>query len=311
MKTLLLLSLLLTVHASACINMEGTALDGSSGTDGGYSPARILQAILNKTPEQRAEEFLHARSHHSQNTFSEKEHEGVQEVLKGNPARAITIFKQIETEHPGRYTTAANLGTAYELNGELENALTWIREGIARNDKSHYGTEWLHVEILKTRIKLKEDPDYLRQNHVISLPDSYSWSSNIRVGDDTRTIGEIGLAIFYQLKERILFVKPPDPVVADLLFTLAHIKSRTTTLESALGLLTMSTDYGYTNPAQLAATSAQYERTILHRQIKKWSLISLGILAGIFFLYHVWRKKCFFLTRAAYDKHRSATSPQL
>src|SRR5215217_9496488 len=119
MKTLLPLSLLLTAHATACINIEGTTLDGSSGTDGAYSPAPILQAILNKTPEQRAQEFLHARNHHSQDTFSEKEHEGVQEVLKGNPARAITIFKQIETDHPGRYTTAANLGTAYELNGEL------------------------------------------------------------------------------------------------------------------------------------------------------------------------------------------------
>lgn len=311
MKTLLLLSLLLTAHASACINVEGTALDGSAGTDGGYSPARILQAILNKTPEQRAEEFLHARNHHSQDTFSEKEHEGVQEVLKGNPARAITLFKQIETEHPGRYSTAANLGTAYELNGELENALTWIREGIARNDKSHYGTEWLHVEILKTRIKLREDPDYLRQNHVVSLPDSYSRSSIIRIADDTRSIDEIGLAIFYQLKERILFVKPPDPVVADLLFTLAHIKARTTTLESALGLLSMSADYGSANPAQLTVTIAQFERTILHRQIKKWSLISLGILAGIFLLYLAWRKKCFFLTRSAYDKHRTAASPQL
>ncbi|RYD41761.1 MAG: tetratricopeptide repeat protein [Verrucomicrobiaceae bacterium] len=310
MKTLLiLLALLLTHPATACINVDGTSIDGSVGSfDGVLHYDQTLKAVLHETPEEQAALLQTRYQNPPENPFSRKELEGVVHILRGNPAQAITIFKELEVDRPGQYSTAANLGTAYELNGELENALTWIRQGLVRNNNSHHDTEWLHVEILKTRIKLREDPDYLRQNHVINLPDTYIFSSPVRIGDDTRAVSDIQSAILHQLKERILFVKPPDSVVADLLFTLGQITAHTMNLESSLGLLNMSSDYGYANPAQLTATISQYERTILYRQSKKWVLISLGVITGLGLLYLGWRKKIFFLSSKSNRAHRAATT---
>jgi Flp pilus assembly protein TadD len=54
--------------------------------------------------------------------------------------KAREVLVEAERLHPGNYQVAANLGTAYELLGDDENALVWIRKGIERNPDSHYGT---------------------------------------------------------------------------------------------------------------------------------------------------------------------------
>jgi hypothetical protein len=58
-------------------------------------------------------------------------------------------LKAVEDEHPGEYIVAANLGTAYELSGDMAQAHRWIGEGIVRNPGAHEGTEWLHLRILE------------------------------------------------------------------------------------------------------------------------------------------------------------------
>src|SRR5262245_36666098 len=64
-------------------------------------------------------------------------------VYKGETAKAIEILTEVEKEKPGEYIVAANLGTAYELHGDLASAHKWISEAIKRNANAHYGTEWL------------------------------------------------------------------------------------------------------------------------------------------------------------------------
>lgn len=126
----------------------------------------------------------------------------------GRSAEAIKVLVALEVQRPGVYTTAANLGTAYELTGNLEAALKWISAGIERKADSHAGTEWLHVAILRAKLALRRDATWLAQHSVLD-------------GADKRDAGEIVQAIEYQLGERLHFVQPTDAVVCDLFYQAA------------------------------------------------------------------------------------------
>jgi tetratricopeptide (TPR) repeat protein len=172
----------------------------------------------------------------------------------GEAAEAVTLLEQIETEKPGLYVTAANLGTAYELNGNDEKALEWIKKGIERNPESHEGTEWLHVRILEAKLALKSDTNWLEANSILgprtivdptdkaAHPDRYDLmiiEPGLRIGPaaagnfavtgnrgEKLTPEQIEKALMYQLHERLQFVKPPDAIVGDLLLELGHLLAK-------------------------------------------------------------------------------------
>ncbi|MBI2512800.1 MAG: hypothetical protein HYV96_12550 [Opitutae bacterium] len=129
-------------------------------------------------------------------------------LFAGRFADAVPVLLAIEREHPGQYATASNLGTAYELIGDLDSAKLWIAKGIERNPGSHVGTEWLHLAILEAKQKLKTDPNWLRSHTVLE-------------GVKDRTRGEIARALEYQLNERLYFIRRDDPVMCDLMFEAA------------------------------------------------------------------------------------------
>lgn len=315
MKPILLLPLLFTTHATACIWVEGTNLHGEHRrTQGAFPDQRLQQAIFTE-PEDKIKQLLSSQNDWQPGSISEKEFQGVKELLTGNHDHAIAILEQLEAEQPGRYGTAANLGTAYELKGDLDSALKWIQEGIRRNPDSHHSTEWVHVEILKARIKLRENPRYLHDHRVIPMPDSYTEESSVSIGGHNYHPREISDSIEYQLQERMIFVKPPDPVVADLLFTFGQIESRINILQSGKRLLNMAHTYGFTNPALITREINLYDEAIAAAQTRKTIRTTLWI-TGILLVFTAlivlaWKTKHLFLTRAAYDKHRAATSPQL
>ena len=132
----------------------------------------------------------------------------VARVHLGQYADAIEMLLAIEEARPGVYETAANLGTAYELAGKLEEAFVWIARGIERRAYLPQGTEWLHLAVLRAKLKLRDDADWLRDHTVLD-------------GVENRSAEEILHAIDYQLGERLHFVKPPDPVVCDLFYQAA------------------------------------------------------------------------------------------
>lgn len=43
---------------------------------------------------------------------------------------ALEILKELNYHYPNEYKIVANLGTAYELNAELDSALKYIKKGI-------------------------------------------------------------------------------------------------------------------------------------------------------------------------------------
>ena len=160
----------------------------------------------------------------------------------GKIKEAISILENMEKGSPHQYYVAANLGTAYELNGENEKALQWIRKAMDRNPDSHYDTEWLHVKILEAKIAISRDPQWLEGHSVIGLADGA-----ISVTDHTgrlRGSSEIEKALAYQLHERLEFTPKPDAIVADLLFDFGKVLTVTRGPEHADAVFELARAYG-------------------------------------------------------------------
>lgn len=153
---------------------------------------------------------------------------------------AIELYLKIEKIKPNLYSTASNIGTAYELAGQNENALKWIKKAVRINPRSHENSEWIHVNILEAKIKGEEfyTSDFLLKTDFGSekLPKS-SINSN--------KLNDLRNALYYQLNERISFVKPKEVIVAQLLFDLGNINYLLGDYSSAVGNYNKAKSYGY------------------------------------------------------------------
>lgn len=139
-------------------------------------------------------------------------------IILGKYREAIDLYKKIEKLEPGRYSTASNLGTAYELSGDNTKALHWIRRAVQINHDSHYGSEWIHINILKAKLKGNQ---YITSTFLIGQD-----FGNHKIPFSKLSGKELFLLkkqLYYQLNERISFVEPKDKIVAVLLFDLANI----------------------------------------------------------------------------------------
>ncbi|MGJ8664168.1 MAG: tetratricopeptide repeat protein [Marinicella sp.] len=160
-------------------------------------------ACINKFHPIEMEKLL-AENNQAEVEFRQQINAAVELIFEGNNQDAIDVLTELESKHPGRYETASNLGTAYELNGQIDDAIKWIEQGIVINPESHDGTEWLHFDILTAKKQLSLDANYLDSNSVIDMD----------VVDSETALK----ALEYQLSERIKFVQPLDAVVADLYY---------------------------------------------------------------------------------------------
>jgi tetratricopeptide (TPR) repeat protein len=166
-------------------------------------------------------------------------------VHRGESRKAVGILESVEKEHPGEYIVAANLGTAYELCGDLEKAHHWIDEGIRRNPKSHDGSEWLHLKILEARQALAKDPEWIKSHGVLELDlgtgqrpqKPAAWPKDS--GDAEGVIQ----ALTYQLSERLAFVPPPDALVGGMIADLADLLAIYRSVDHAIPVYELALEY--------------------------------------------------------------------
>lgn len=259
MRALLLFLLLAAGTADACINISGVSIDGNYV----MVPADLDTPIVTHLRESMRKEPA-SRIHKLADSDNQGEADAVRDILTGNYAAAIEKLHALESTAPGNYSTAANLGTAYELAGDNKNALHWITEGMKHNDFSHHGTKWLHKKILDAKIAMESDPGYLKRTHILPITESPTQVRNFTFDYDGRSLHheELLRALRYQLGERMLFVKPTDPVVADLLYSFAILEANTRVLEPAVELLQLAKEYGYHDTVDLDARMARYRQII-------------------------------------------------
>jgi len=242
----LLLVLLIPSFTQACLWLEGTTIDGEHKT---FEDKTISSLFLGMSQHTTPKENFKSRFYRENNQTLE--YKALKNIMESNYEEGIKQLLSIEKKKPNLYETASNLGTAYELQGNIPLAIEWIKEGIKRNAESHGGTEWLHLLILETKLQLENNSTLLKNNHIISLPNQFDETTTIKIKEKKYSIKEVRDALFYQLKERLIFVKPKDEVVADLLYTFAKIEEQTTVVEEAEYLITMAIEYGFDNQKEI------------------------------------------------------------
>lgn len=270
MRTLVVALLLAASTAHACTNIRGVTLEGDYRMASGESHVDLLRKRMVAQPSSKLATLAGGQKDHYELEVDFVAHpeaaelDAVRDILNGEYAAAIEKLEALESAHPGNYSTAANLGTAYELAGDNKNALHWITEGMKRNENSHYGTEWLHKKILEAKVAMENDPSYLNNNHILSFSEDRNPNKPYAYEYDGRVFHyeELLKALHYQLGERMLFVKPDDAVVADLLYSFAVLEATTRVLEPAVELLPLAKEYGYHDTAELDARLARYQQII-------------------------------------------------
>lgn len=272
--------LLLSFQALPCVNYSGsgTKFNGEWTSGEPLRPVMQLRRALNRDLERDGAQ-MEAALRGSTN-FNDRSDYSIALMYLGRSKEAVELLQKLEKEEPGHYFVAANLGTAYELTGNNENAARWIAEDIKRNPESHEGTEWLHLKILEAKMAREKDPDYFKKHSVLDLRPENAASKVLLIGDKKMETREVMNAIQHQLHERMQFVKPPDPAVASLLFDYAAIEAANGTLESAEYILRLAVDYGYP-PEQVQPLMKTYDRRIAWRKTKQYSFYTLLGAGGI------------------------------
>lgn len=254
-RTALMLALVLVLlvrSGAACLWSYTTNLDGRVDEIISLPPGAIAAGLIGKQSREswltRADE-LKQRSAKQPEDHELRNDYAVMLVRAGELNEALAVLNDIEATKPGLYPTAANLGTVYELSGDVEKSLFWIQEGLARNPQSHNGSEWLHVRILQAKQKLAEDPDWLHTHSILGLnfgeetrPTQPSAEELAAIGG-TQIWDDLASHLNYQLRERTSLVDPPDAIVADLLCDLSNVLALKGQLENAIAVAELAERY--------------------------------------------------------------------
>ncbi|TDP03831.1 tetratricopeptide repeat protein [Flavobacterium sp. 245] len=164
-------------------------------------------------------------------------------IIQGKYKEALALYLNIEKIKPNRYSTASNLGTLYELMGENEKAYEWIKKAIKINPESHEGSEWLHLKILEAKIHKKQNPT---GDFFINTNFGSEIIPKTNLGDEE--LSKLKDALYYQLNERISFIKPEDKIISVLLFELGNIAAiEDYDPDSASKVYELSKTYGFRN----------------------------------------------------------------
>ncbi|PHR49149.1 MAG: hypothetical protein COA32_03615 [Fluviicola sp.] len=149
----------------------------------------------------------------------------------GKTSEALAILEQLSVHHPDEYQITANLGTAYELNGEVDKALEYIKKGIELNPDSHGGSEWVHVKVLEAKQQLEKGSLYLSRNSVLNLTEDQK--------NDTLVRNQI----LIQVRERFPFSPGPNQIMSSLCIDLGDCFANTESIEFAKVLYTIAKLY--------------------------------------------------------------------
>ncbi len=270
----LLLAALVFLYGSpsavACVNEMATDRDGRAlemhDLVGEDLVDQLQHGARARSQERATREAI--RRVKTRNDFGSRNDLGVALLRHGRTTEAIRLFLLNERLQPGRYQTATNLGTALELAGHDAAALRWIRIGIRRNPHSHAGTEWLHARILEAKIAAARDPARLREVSIAGVDfgtaDLPALPRSLPAGNDGEpvTVVDLNSAFHRQLFERMSFVPPEDPVVANLLTDWASLNLAGGPLESAVALYAEAARYGASHTPRVAAWHSRAQRIV-------------------------------------------------
>lgn len=230
--------------------------------------------------------------------------EGYILILLGRYKEAIELYKKIDSLEPGRYSTASNIGTAYELMGNNKEALKWIETAVKIEPHSHSKSEWIHINILKAKIKGRS---FISSIDLIGKDFGNEKTPQSTLSKDDLQL--LKMQIYYQLNERMTFVKPKNAIVAQLLFDLGNIALLLNQKYDAEKSYLQAKEYGFESPVleermKLASQTIVKNKKQIYENPKEseklnWISLLLSVLSLILsgFIIFKFRKKIFYFLK--------------
>lgn len=271
--------------AGACLNEYGTTLSGEAKL---LSHADIPRGhVIDRAKvREKADELRLAYENNKR--FEDASDLAVALLKLGEIDEAIELLKWAEANSENEYQIATNLGTAYELAGRNEDALKWIQIGLERNPQSHGGSEWLHENLLKAKIAMASDPDWLESNSVTGLEfgdgDLPAYNREASFENCPVLVSEIARHLYIQLNERRAFIPGPDPIVAAMMFDLANAYAIEGTVEDAKPVFAVARELQFHDPVFLdrrlsALGQVRVAKPLLSRFRFSPRLVTIGLIA--------------------------------
>lgn len=182
------------------------------------------------------------RDYKTTNNLDYLSDKGLLLILLNQYEEAIKLYLEIEKLEPNRYSTASNIGTAYELLGKNEEALDWIKKSVEIDSTSHKNSEWIHVKILEAKLKGEA---FYNTNFILNTDFGLDILPSSKLSNDE--LQNLHDALFFQLHERMSFVEAPEKIVAQLLFDLGNIAFLLNHYSDAAENYQQAKSYGYSD----------------------------------------------------------------
>ncbi len=152
-------------------------------------------------------------------------------ISLGRFKEAIQILENLIKDRPVEYEINANIAVAYELNGQIDEALKYLKKAIQMNPTSHIKSEWFHLRILESAIEIRDKKLKIEEYNILKIQFDSS--------------KEIAKQISYQLKERIPLTKSTNSLLSKVIEESADFYRKNLSLEWAIELYAIA--IGYTN----------------------------------------------------------------
>lgn len=163
-------------------------------------------------------------------------------IKLGKAQEMIPVLDSLYRLYPNDYNIIANLGTAYELEGNNDKSLELIKKAIAINPKSHFNSEWIHIKILEAKLKNESSLSELIGLNANSFTYQYDHWIKDQIFAESKA-DSIMLSIAYQLHERIHFVKAPNKIVGQLLLDFADLVAKRYSVKEAIPFFVKAVAY--------------------------------------------------------------------
>ncbi len=185
-----LVSLFIIINANACLNYYVLDSAGVQHLQHYEKPSEILpspQYHINRLNEIELE--LNSTTDSLKYKYATNYTSHL--INLGRHKEALLILEKYIISHPNEYEINSNLAVAYELDGQLDKALSYLIKSLRINPESHSGSEWIHLKILQKQIQLKHKKINLDTANILHLQE---------IDIDNKLIHQ---HIAHQLNERI------------------------------------------------------------------------------------------------------------
>lgn len=163
--------LLFTPHVQAGLYYSGEIINELPARWQGFiQDQRLLRNVARKpTPQlpastmrkryQQTVKELQQKAEKEKLTADELADLGALNVRLGNFTEAVSVLRQAARAHPRHFHLQANLGTAWQMLGELRFASVHLEEAVELAPKEMKQAEKLHLKLVQSRMLEKEDAE--------------------------------------------------------------------------------------------------------------------------------------------------------